>query len=315
MLQQTRVDTVVPYFERFIKRFPTVRKLAEAPEEEVLRYWSGLGYYRRARNLHRSARDLFRDYGGRFPRSKKALLSLPGVGRYTAGAVLSIAFGQREPVVDGNVERVLSRLFTLREDLAATTGKKRVWELAEVLVPENSPGDFNQALMELGALVCLPTAPLCSHCPLHRLCRTRKEGSVERYPVKTRNTKREKVEEVVLLIRRGDRRLLTRTNREGLYEGLWQFPWAWRKKGEGSLDKTVANLLRRMGADAARFQERKRLTHTVTHRSILTAFYQVELKSPKAHEFGPDFKWVSAKDLVQEALPAYQKRVIRFLPE
>ncbi|HSG04908.1 MAG TPA: A/G-specific adenine glycosylase, partial [Nitrospiria bacterium] len=166
MLQQTQVDTVIPYYHRFLKAFPTVSKLSRAPERKVLKLWEGLGYYSRARNLHRAAKEVHSGFEGKVPDTLEKLESLPGIGRYTAGAVASIAFDRRTPIVDGNVKRVLCRLFAIEDDPAATSVKNRLWELAESLVPGKSPGDFNQALMEFGATLCRPRNPSCGECPV-----------------------------------------------------------------------------------------------------------------------------------------------------
>ena len=169
MLQQTQVNTVVPYYERWMKKFPTVQSLAGASLTEVLKAWEGLGYYRRARNLHETAKTVCEKFGGKFPDSKEELLKLPGIGRYTAGAVSSIAFGNPDPVLDGNVKRVLARILALRDPVDTGRGEKKLWKTAENWVKESkSPGDFNQALMELGALVCLPEKPQCGVCPVEK---------------------------------------------------------------------------------------------------------------------------------------------------
>ena len=171
MLQQTQVVSVLPYWKRFIKRFPSLRRLASAAVQDVLELWSGLGYYRRAHFLHAAARRVVAEHAGRIPRDVETLMSLPGIGRYTAGAISSIAFGRRAPLVDGNVQRVLQRLFHPHASQASPRGAvSGVWRLAERLVPPGRPGDFNQALMELGALICLPASPRCDACPLARRC-------------------------------------------------------------------------------------------------------------------------------------------------
>ena len=179
MLQQTQVKTVVPYFERFTSRFPDVETLARASEQEVLAAWSGLGYYRRAKALHRAAKWVVEDNGGRFPETLEGWLALPGVGKYTAGAILSIAFGQRHPILDGNVARVLSRLFAIRGDPRSGEAQKELWQKAEEILPTQAVSDFNQALMELGALVCMPRGPRCLVCPLCEDCLARKQGVQE----------------------------------------------------------------------------------------------------------------------------------------
>ncbi|MBI4463128.1 MAG: A/G-specific adenine glycosylase [Acidobacteria bacterium] len=184
MLQQTRVQTVVPYYEKFLRRFPTVEALASADEQTLLACWSGLGYYARARNLRKAARAIVREQGGQFPADLRIALRLPGIGGYTAAAVLSIAYGQRLPVLDGNVARVLARLFALEENIRTTSGKRKLCERAETLISPKRPGDFNQALMELGATICLPKQPRCDRCPVQTQCRAYLDNSVERYPLR-----------------------------------------------------------------------------------------------------------------------------------
>ena len=184
MLQQTRTETVKGYFQRWMEQFPTIRDLAQAPEEQVLRAWQGLGYYSRARNLHKAARQVMAEWGGQLPRERKALGSLAGIGAYTVGAILSMAFGEKIPAVDGNLLRVLSRLYGVEEDISGTQGKKTITALAEEAIPGNRPGDFNEALMDLGAEVCIPRHPRCEACPLTAFCQAWKEGKTEILPVK-----------------------------------------------------------------------------------------------------------------------------------
>jgi len=176
MLQQTQVDTVEPYYHRFLKRFPTVRRLARARPDTVLKLWEGLGYYSRARNLHLAAKTILRDHDGNIPRTKQALLSLPGIGLYTAGAIASIAFNRNEPLVDGNVIRVLCRLLRIRENPKSGPVQKQLWQIAKELLPSGRAGTYNQALMELGATICLPRRPSCDICPLQKICRAKKYG-------------------------------------------------------------------------------------------------------------------------------------------
>ncbi|MFW5868776.1 MAG: A/G-specific adenine glycosylase, partial [Armatimonadota bacterium] len=176
MLQQTQVDRVIDYYERFLVAFPTVEALAEAPIDDVLRLWEGLGYYSRARNLHAAARVIVQEHGGEFPRSPEAIRALPGIGEYTAGAVQSIAFGVPVPAVDANVIRVLARLFAVEGDVSAGEERRRIADLAAEVVPDDRPGDFNQALMELGALLCIPGRPGCLICPLSEVCRAKLRG-------------------------------------------------------------------------------------------------------------------------------------------
>ena len=228
MLQQTRVDTVIPYFERFMAQFPTVQALAEAPEEEVLKCWEGLGYYSRARNLQAGAKMVMQLYGGIIPDDKEAVAGLKGVGPYTAGAIMSIAFNRPEPAVDGNVMRVLSRFFCLEDDIAKPKTRVSIEKLAGSLIPEGAAGDFNQALMELGALVCTPKSPGCLPCPVMEHCQARLEGRESELPVKTKaKPPRPEYRLAVIVQGSGENvgKVLVRQRPEtGLLAQMWELP-------------------------------------------------------------------------------------------
>jgi A/G-specific adenine glycosylase len=226
MLQQTRVDVVVPYFERFLARFPAVGALAEAPLDDVLAQWAGLGYYRRARQLHAAAGAIVREHAGAVPADEPALRALPGIGRYTAGAIRSIAFGEPAPIVDGNVARVLSRLFALKGGPGDAAWEKRLWELAASLVPASDPSAFNQGLMELGATVCTPRAPRCPACPLARHCRAHALGRPETFPPPRPRPPVERVDLWALVARRArDEALWLAQKPAGEPNaGQWEFP-------------------------------------------------------------------------------------------
>lgn len=228
MLQQTRVDTVIPYYERFMNKFPTVRALAEAPEPEVLKCWEGLGYYSRARNLQAGAREVVERYGGVVPDDKAAVAGLKGVGPYTTGAIMSIAFNRPEPAVDGNVMRVLSRYFCLEDDIAKPSTRVGIEKLAVSLIPEGAAGDFNQALMELGALVCTPKSPSCLPCPVMEHCEARLAGRETELPIKTK-AKPPRPEKRVAAIIAGtgvnEGKILVRQRPEtGLLAQMWELP-------------------------------------------------------------------------------------------
>ncbi|MDF2960406.1 MAG: A/G-specific adenine glycosylase [Paenibacillus sp.] len=228
MLQQTRVDTVIPYFHRFIERFPTMEALADAPEEDVLKLWEGLGYYSRARNLQGAIREVQERYGGTVPDTKEEISTLKGVGPYTAGAILSIAYNKPEPAVDGNVMRVLSRYFLIEEDIMKPSTRGIMEKLAKELIPEGAAGDFNQALMELGAMVCTPRSPHCLTCPVMEHCSARDAGMEEELPVK-KKAKPPRPEYRVAAIIEGSgvnagKVLIRQRPQEGLLARMWELP-------------------------------------------------------------------------------------------
>lgn len=225
MLQQTKVDTVIPYFNRFISQFPTIEALSEAEEEKVLKAWEGLGYYSRARNLHAAVKEVHEKYGGKVPDTPKEIASLKGVGPYTAGAILSIAYGVPEPAVDGNVMRVLSRILSIWEDIAKPKTRKTFEEAVRVLISHENPSFFNQALMELGALICTPTSPSCLLCPVREHCHAFEDGTVTELPVKTKTKKQKSIQlAAVVLTDEEGRTLIHKRPNTGLLANLWEFP-------------------------------------------------------------------------------------------
>ncbi|MCY0901484.1 MAG: A/G-specific adenine glycosylase [Firmicutes bacterium] len=224
MLQQTRVDTAIPYFERFMARFPSLTALAEASEADVLKAWEGLGYYSRARNLQGAVREVLDRYGGEVPDSLEAMLSLRGVGAYTAGAVLSIAYNRPVPAVDGNVLRVFSRLFLVTSDVGTQKTRRQVEQLVMAVMPEGRAADFNQAIMELGALICVPRAPRCGQCPVRGVCQALSQGMQEQLPVKKAKAGVREQSYAVLLLTRGDDVFIRRRPDRGLLAGLWELP-------------------------------------------------------------------------------------------
>jgi A/G-specific adenine glycosylase len=260
MLQQTRVDTVIPYYERFIRELPTVAALAEAPEERVLALWSGLGYYRRARMLHAAAKRVVELHGGIIPAEIGALRGLAGVGAYTAGAVASIAFGRRAALVDGNVARVLARLFAVEEDVKSPRGAAHVWALAESLVPaDRDPGQWNQALMELGATVCRPRDPECGRCPAAGACVARAKGKARELPRAAAPRAPRPVRRAALVLLSAQSVLLARRRRDVLFGGLWEPPTA---------DGGVEPLAARMCVDPARLVAAGEVIHVLSHRRM-----------------------------------------------
>jgi A/G-specific adenine glycosylase len=229
MLQQTRIAVVQPYYVRWMRRFPGAAELAAAPLDDVLAAWSGLGYYGRARNLHRGAREVVERWGGRLPATAAELRELPGIGRYTAGAIASIAFGRREPLVDGNVARVLARLFAIEEDVKSAAAARRLWHIAGEMVPDDAPGDFNQGLMELGQEVCTPVAPRCDACPLAWQCAARAQGRAGELPIagkRRADADRPLLRADAVWVERAGRVLMGRRRPAGLFGGLWELPQA-----------------------------------------------------------------------------------------
>jgi A/G-specific adenine glycosylase len=266
MLQQTRVAAATPYYERFVARFPDVRALARAPRERVLAAWAGLGYYRRARHLHEAAGIVVREHAGRVPSEPRAFAALPGVGRYTLGAVLSMGFGRSLPVLDGNVARVLARLAARPLSVKRPADAKRLWAMAEALLPRAGAGDWNQALMELGALVCTPRAPRCGACPVARHCRARAQGVQDAIPDPAPRRAPVRVRRAVACVRRGDRLLMAR--REGaLLDGLWEPPGVELARGEDA-GVALARRLAEVGVRARLTRTGRQVRHTITHRDI-----------------------------------------------
>jgi A/G-specific adenine glycosylase len=272
MLQQTRVATVHPYYKAFLARFPTLESLARAKSQAVLAAWSGLGYYRRARHLHEAARLVVREHGGRVPREAASFGRLPGVGRYTTGAVLSLAFDRPLAVLDGNVARVLSRLFAVRATVREPRGAARLWALADSLVPAQGAGEWNQALMELGARVCVPRAPRCTACPLREACRAHATGRVGAFPPAAPRRAPVAVARAVALVARGRRVLMAR--REGsLLDGMWEPPGVDVGSGADARSK-LADALARLGIEVRLAPTERRVRHTITHRAITVSVWR-----------------------------------------
>ena len=225
MLQQTRVEAVKPYFQRFITELPDIQSLAKCPEEKLLKLWEGLGYYNRVRNMQEAAKTVKDEYNGRLPEDYQALLSLKGIGSYTAGAIASIAYGEKVPAVDGNVLRVISRITESTEDISRQSVRRKIEQQVSQIMPSDCPGDFNQALMELGEVICIPNGkPLCEKCPLSHLCLAHKEGREMELPKKAEKKKRRIEKKTVLVFRQGDRIGIVRRPNQGLLAGMWEFP-------------------------------------------------------------------------------------------
>lgn len=313
MLQQTQVATVIPYYERFLERFPTVESLAAADEHELLRYWEGLGYYRRARQLHAAAQQIVREHGGNFPESFEAVHALPGVGRYTAGAILSIGRDARLPILEANTVRVASRLLGYTGDVYSAAGQKDLWQFAEAILPARQVGTFNQALMELGATLCTPRTPACLLCPVASLCPARQRGLQERIPGPKRKMQYEDVAEAAVVVRRRDGKILVRQCQPGeRWAGLWDFPRVATGAGQPPLLEAIEQLV---GLRVRLGEQFATLKHGVTRFRITLACYHAQPTSEPAARRGSSagMKWIEAPELKKLALSVTGRRISHML--
>ena len=287
MLQQTRVETVLSYYPRFLDRFPSLSDLARAPEEDVLKIWEGLGYYSRARNLWKGAQQVVAEYGGVLPRNPSELQKICGIGPYSAGAIASIAYDVPVPAVDGNVIRVISRLYGIRTDALESDNRRRISELAAALVPSDRPGDHNQALMDLGATVCVPGTPDCSRCPLSSFCDACRTGDAPDLPVLPKTKPPKQVPYAVLLIRSADR-VLMRLRTERLLQGLWCFPMF---EGEFSTDSLEQFCRKKLRLETGSLTDAGSARHVFTHQVWQMRIYKtdaaVSAAAPSGYEFIP----------------------------
>ena len=300
MLQQTRVETVIPYFEKWMNLFPNVNALANSSEQDVLNAWEGLGYYSRARNLHKAAQIVASKFNGELPRDLTELRSLPGIGRYTVGAIASMAFGMDEPTLDGNLRRVFSRLFDVDIFADSLAGEKILWDLAAQNLPKGQAGDYNQALMDLGSMICIPKNPRCLLCPLMKICEARQHGTQELRPVlKPKKAVPQYIHVAGVIIQRG-RVLLAQRPLDGLLGGMWEFPNA-RVNADPAKELTkVLNAAYRLKVriEPSRNVKKKDalgiIQHAYTHFKVTVHAYLCEAVSiPKSK----DLKWVKITDL------------------
>ncbi len=314
LLQPTRVDSVIPYYERVLARFPDIDALASADADDVLGLWAGLGYYSRARNLQKAARVVRDQLGGALPDSAEALRKLPGIGRYTAGAVASIAFDQPEPIVDGNVARVLARLHGIREDLKTPGAQRRLWDEAAALARGPHPGDLNQALMELGATVCTPKSPRCPACPLGRRCSARRAGDPESLPVKTRPPPPRRVAAVAGWVVRRGRALAVRRPPRGLLGGLWELPGGALARGEDPETALLRALTERVGLDVARAQRLGAIEHAFTHRRLQLHVFRCDTPRGRVRLEGFDaHRWLAPAAVTELPQGALTRKALRLL--
>lgn len=316
MLQQTRIETVIPYYHRFLNRLPTVEALAQTKIDTVLKLWEGLGYYSRARNLHKAAQMIVRECGGRFPQDVVDLQKLPGVGRYTAGAIASIAFGQPAALVDGNVIRVLSRIFCIREDTTKTAVKNRIWQLAGDLVCTKRPGDLNQSMMELGALVCKPISPDCPNCPVKRHCLALKKNLQHDLPHLPKAKKLPRYTIAVGIVYKNGRILIGKRKPQGLLGGLWEFPGGKKRKDETLQQAAAREIYEETGIQVSVGRRVGIVRHAYSHFQIVLHAFLCEYRNGRATPLGCDaVKWVWPSQLKKYAFPAANHPILAQLAE
>ena len=314
MLQQTQVKTVIPYYKNWMKSYPTIKKLASTSESNVLKHWQGLGYYTRARNLRNSAIQIQKNYAGRIPDSLQEIQKLPGVGRYTAGAVLSIAYDKKVPVVDGNVKRVLSRLFLLRENGAYKKSENKLWSTMETLLPEKNCGDFNQAFMELGATICLPKNPFCDDCPLKTFCQAMEKGVQHQFPPKKKTPKISSIKVSAAVIFNKGQIYIQKRKTEGLMGGLWEFPGGKIEPGETEKECLRREIKEELGLRIRIGEKIMTHHHSYTRFRVTLNVFNCHIHSgtlsPSACE---EWKWVNPQELNQFPFPAANIKVIDLL--
>jgi A/G-specific adenine glycosylase len=310
MLQQTTVPAVVPYFERWLKRFPAIRDVAAAPLQSILKSWQGLGYYQRARNIHDAARTIVENYGGKIPRDAETLSSLPGFGPYTTAAVLSLGFGKPCPVLDANVRRVMMRMMGLHGE-ADGRHDKAILAALHRIIDRAAPGDFNQAMMELGALVCRQRNPLCAACPAPDSCRAFDRGEQEIIP-KPKHRTSKKIKAVVGIIRKGGRILIQQRPKTGLLAGLWEFPGGKVRRGETLVQALRRELKEELDADLKDAEFLVKVDHSYTQYQVALHAYAARLANQPALKPRRQ-KWVGLKDLRRYPVPSGSARIIRFL--
>lgn len=315
MLQQTQVNTVLPYYRRWMQRFRDIQAVAEAPAEELLKHWEGLGYYARAQNLQKTARVLRDQFNGGFPRDHATLLRLPGIGRYTAGAIMSLAFNEDYPVVDGNVKRVLARLFDISTPINAA-GDGVFWDRAREILPRGRARDFNQALMELGAVICKPKLPLCGTCPVASLCESLRLGVVAERPLRGPTKTTQPIQVALGVLVDNDRIFIQKRLDKGLMPGLWEFPGGKLKPGETPEKALHREFSEELGLHVWRLDKIATIRHAYTSFRVVLHAFLCELRE-RNQEYvlraASEARWVTRRQLDQFAFPAANKKLIELL--
>lgn len=316
MLQQTQVKTVLPYYLRWMERFQDIESVARASAEELLKYWEGLGYYSRVKNIHETARILLNRYAGKFPQNHSDILGLPGIGPYTAGAIMSLAFNEDFPVVDGNVERVFSRLFNIATAIKGTANRRFLWETARELMPVGRAREFNQALMELGALICVPKNPNCEICPLVNQCKSFNLGVVNARPVPSPRKKITPIEVALGVLVWQEKVFIQKRPDNGLMGGLWEFPGGKMKQEERPEEALVREFSEELDLDVCCLDKIALIRHSyTTFRVALHAFY-CRLTDPNQQpklRVAVEARWTACEQLDQLAFPAANRKLIRII--
>ena len=316
MLQQTQVKTVIPYYERWMRTLPSIEKLASAPEQKILKLWEGLGYYSRAKNLKKSAKIVNKEMNGKLPKTVKDLQSLPGIGRYTAGAISSIAYGLKEPVLDGNVKRVLSRLFCINENGATSASENRLWEKATDLLSMSRPGDFNQALMELGATVCIPKLPICQKCPVQTICKAFLKNRVNEFPPSKRKIPSKNIEVSAGIIIKNKKVYIQQRSKVGLMGGLWEFPGGKRENKESIEECLKREIKEELGVKVVTLKKVMTIKHTYTQFRVTLNVFKCGLQKKQIRPNGCEqWKWVSFPSLKTYPFPAANVKIVKYLTE
>ena len=311
MLQQTQVRTVIPYYRRFLKAFPNLLTLAQATQQEVLKLWEGLGYYARARNLHRAAQEIIARHDGIVPGRYEVLKTLPGIGDYIAAAVASIAFGEPCAVADGNVKRVLARFQLINTPVNEPKAVKHFKESAEAFLDRSNPGRFNQAMMELGALVCTPTRPKCPDCPLSPTCRAVKEKAVHEYPKRIKKARIPEYHVAAGIVWKDARVLITLRKPEGLLGGLWEFPGGKILNGETPSDACIREIKEEVNLNVSAKERIARVRHAYTHFKIVLDVFRCRYQSGRVKLKGPvDFRWVRLCEIEKFPFPGANRKFI-----
>jgi len=311
MLQQTQVKKVIPYYLKFIESFPDINSLAQAELSQVLKIWEGLGYYARARNLHKAARQLKNNFNGVFPADFDSIKKLPGIGQYTAAAIMSIAYQQQHAVVDGNVSRVICRIFKINEQPKSGVGKQIIQQRAQKLLATDNPGDYNQAIMELGALVCTPRSPKCEICPVEEFCQAQKSGQQLDYPAKA--PKKQRPHNIIAagIIHKDDKILIARRPEEGLLGGLWEFPGGKLEDGETLEQAVKREVLEELGIQVKVNGLYAKINHQYTHFTITLFAYNCEYLSGKPQTIGcTDWRWVTLNEIDEYAFPRANRKIL-----